>query len=615
MPNLFRTVHHRGFANPVLEAEFLSAYHSYGTRLLFVSAMVAATYFLTFLVADAISGAKAWHDTVQICRLGLSSFLFLFGFATRQFKAYFTRHYSFWCVVVVCSVMLLNGFVATQNQSAGPISFYWNLTSSTVFGTILIYGFARLQAHTTVALALIVSAFALLFGIQPDMPLPIYQRMVIHLTAANVLGYCLYRFSLGRERKLFLQSKRKNHVAELRRTKEQAEAANQAKTAFLANMSHEIRTPMNGVIGALSMLNAESLPERDRLFIKSARDSAKNLLHVLNEILDFAKLDAQKVRLSPAPFDIRATVISACEAFHAIAVQKGFALRHDLSAVPAEVQSIVADEGKLRQVLLNLISNAVKFTQAGEVMVSARLTVLDPHTAQLVIDVSDTGMGIPESSLERLYQPFYQVESGSNRSHGGTGLGLAICKQIIEEMGGHITTRSAQGVGTTFELCVEVPYSLDSHNEDQIELKEVRFHDTLPSPDQDLRLHGEVLLVEDNEVNAFIASMTLESLGIVAHHAKNGAVAVEMFQEHAYDLILMDCEMPVMDGYAAVRLIRNLEAGDTAKPRTPVIALTAHALTGDREVCLEGGMDDYLTKPFDRQTLATMLTKWLPVTT
>jgi signal transduction histidine kinase len=272
MPNLFRTVHH----------------------LLFVSAMVAATYFLTFLVADAISGAKAWHDTVQICRLGLSSFLFLFGFATRQFKAYFTRHYSFWCVVVVCSVMLLNGFVATQNQSAGPISFYWNLTSSTVFGTILIYGFARLQAHTTVALALIVSAFALLFGIQPDMPLPIYQRMVIHLTAANVLGYCLYRFSLGRERKLFLQSKRKNHVAELRRTKEQAEAANQAKTAFLANMSHEIRTPMNGVIGALSMLNAESLPERDRLFIKSARDSAKNLLHVLNEILDFAKLDAQK---------------------------------------------------------------------------------------------------------------------------------------------------------------------------------------------------------------------------------------------------------------------------------------------------------------------------------
>jgi CheY-like chemotaxis protein/nitrogen-specific signal transduction histidine kinase len=422
----------------------------------------------------------------------------------------------------------------------------------------------------------------------------------------------LYRFSMARERKLFLQSRRKNHVAELRRMKEQAEAADRTKTAFLANMSHEIRTPMNGVIGALSMLNIENLTERDRLFVKSARDSAKNLLQVLNEILDFAKLDAQKVRLSPAPFDPRETVTAACEAFRAIAVQKGIQIRGDIGGVPAEVKTIVADEGKLRQVLLNLVSNAVKFTQQGEVLVSAKVTVLDGQQACLLIDVSDTGVGIPESALDRLYQPFYQVESGLTRSHGGTGLGLAICKQIIEEMGGQIQVRSVHGVGTTFELSLNLHYSVQDHRHTSESRNDPHFHDSELPAEQGHQLRGEVLLVEDNDVNAFIASMTLESLGVSCQHARNGEVAVQMFKENAYDVILMDCEMPVMDGYEAVRLIRAIEADDTARPRTPIVALTAHALTGDREACLEQGMDDYLTKPFDRQALATTLSQWLP---
>jgi len=358
----------------------------------------------------------------------------------------------------------------------------------------------------------------------------------------------------------------------------------------------------------------DHLTERDRLFVKSARDSAKNLLHVLNEILDFAKLDAQKVRLAPAPFEPRDTIVAACEAFRAVALQKGIQLRGDISAIPYEVRALTADEGKLRQVLLNLVSNAVKFTQHGEVVVSARVALQDKQTAMLLIDVSDTGMGIPESAMERLYQPFYQVESGSTRSHGGTGLGLAICKQIIEEMGGTISVRSVQGVGTTFELRLEVAYSTVDLATADTPCDTPRFQDSVPPDSQDWQLHGEVLLVEDNEVNAFIASMTLESLGIKCQHAKNGAVAVQMFKEHAYDAILMDCEMPVMDGYEAVQLIRDIEAQDTARPRTPVVALTAHALTGDRETCLAKGMDDYLTKPFDRHKLAVMLAQWLPMT-
>jgi len=240
---------------------------------------------------------------------------------------------------------------------------------------------------------------------------------------------------------------------------------------------------------------------------------------------------------------------------------------------------------------------------------------LDAEMARVTLDLSDTGMGIPPEALSNLFQPFYQVESGSNRSYGGTGLGLAICKQIIDEMGGQITVRSVLGIGTTFEVTLELPFSTEALTASEREEAPDGFADTMPPETTNLRMRGEVLLVEDNEVNAFIATMTLESLGVNCMHARNGEVAVEMFREHAFDVILMDCEMPVMDGYEAVRHIRELESQDTARERTPVIALTAHALSGDREVCLANGMDDYLTKPFDRQALALLLSRWLPVVT
>jgi signal transduction histidine kinase/ActR/RegA family two-component response regulator len=615
MRRLSRSLGRRGFGNQSLEGEFLASFQSYGVNFLFVASFVAAAYFLVFVMVDFVSGRRELSDPVQIARFALAGILLSFGTIALRFKSLFKKYYSFGTTLAVGSVMIFNDFIAYQGQVNEPsMAVYWSLTSSTVFGTILIYGFARMGAVATVLLSVAVGASAMLFGSYVALDISSYQRMIVHITAANALGFMLYRFSLLRERKLFLQSKRKNQISELRRMKEQAESADRTKTAFLANMSHEIRTPMNGVIGALGMLNVENLTDRDRLFVKSARDSAKNLLDILNEILDFAKLDAQKVRLTASQFDPRDTIVTACESFHAAALQKSIQIRGDISGIPYEIKSLITDEGKLRQVLLNLISNAIKFTQQGEVVVSASIAAIDSERANLTIDVSDTGMGIPESAMDRLYQPFYQVESGNARTHGGTGLGLAICKQIVEQMGGQISTRSVVGVGTTFEIQLEVPYSKAQPSKLDSDAAEMMFRDSVPPQDQAWQLSGEVLLVEDNEVNAFIASMTLESLGVSCQQARNGAVAVQMFKEQAFDVVLMDCEMPIMDGYEAVSHIRAIEAEDTARPRTPIVALTAHALSGDREACLERGMDDYLTKPFDRHSLALILSKWLPIT-
>jgi signal transduction histidine kinase/ActR/RegA family two-component response regulator len=617
LPGLWRVLGHRSFANPALEQEFQVGFRSFGVRFLYISSMVAATCFMAFWLLDGLLGRRPIFDDTQIIRFTVSTSFLVFGQVVQHFKAFFARHYSVTCSVLVCLSALATGYIAHMAQLHAPaVEAYWTMTTAMVLATLMTYGFARLNLFNTMALGGFMLVVALTFAASnADYDAMSFQRMVIHLLAANALGYMLYRFSMTRERKLFLQSKRKNQVAELRRLKDKAEAADRAKTAFLANMSHEIRTPMNGVIGALNMLNVDNLTERDRLFVKSARDSAQNLLHVLNEILDFAKLDSHKVRLSLAPFDPRDTIVSACEAFRATALQKGIQIRADLAGVASEVRTLTADEGKLRQVLLNLVSNAVKFTQQGEVLVSASVAMLDKQQARLLIDVTDTGVGIPEEALERLYQPFYQVEAGSSRSFGGTGLGLAICKQIVEEMGGSITVRSVHGIGTTFEVTLTLPYSLVDNREQETDSTDQMFRDTLPPLDESTRLTGEVLLVEDNEVNAFIASMTLESMGLSCQQARNGEVAIQMYKQKAYDVILMDCEMPVMDGYEAVRVIRELESEDTARPRTPVIALTAHALTGDRETCLEQGMDDYLTKPFDRPSLALMLRKWLPATT
>ena len=613
---LLRVLGYRGFASHELEAEFQSGFRVFGIRFLHVCATVSGAVFLAFWAIDTLTGRRDLFESTQLIRFCGALFFLLLAQSVRHFGDVFIRHYAVACSAMVCLGALLTACAAHIGQiDAKEATGYWVMMSAIVLGTLMSYGFARLRPFNTLVLGGFMAVVAMGFAtVAHDTSPESFERMAAYLLAGNAAGYLLYRFAVLRGRRLFLRARRKRHVEELRRTREEAESANRAKTAFLANMSHEIRTPMNGVIGALSMLNIDNLTERDRLFVKSARDSARNLLAVLNGILDFAKLDAHQVKLTPVPFDPRETVTAATEAFRAMAMQKGLHIGCDLSAVPPHIPRLLGDEGKLRQVLLNLISNAVKFTQQGRVLVSAAVKPIDEHTAHLLIDVSDTGIGIPDDAIGHLCQPFYQVESGSTRSHGGTGLGLAICKQIVEEMGGGIAVRSVLGVGTTFEIAVNLPRGAPeapSHEEQAAARSgDSQFGDSMF--ETGLRLQGDVLLVEDNDVNAFIASMTLESLGVRCHQARNGQVAVDMFRNQVFGVILMDCEMPVMDGYEAVRRIREIEALEPSRMRTPVVALTAHALSGDREACLERGMDDYLTKPFDRQSLAATLSQWLP---
>ena len=368
-------------------------------------------------------------------------------------------------------------------------------------------------------------------------------------------------------------------------------------------MSHEIRTPMNGIIGSLALLDSTDSPERRSTLIRVARQAADGLLQTLNEILDFARLDAKGGEaMHMAPIDVRRVCQIAVQTFQANATAKGISLCFDPARFAGDLAMVQGDEEKLRRIVMNLVSNAIKFTSSGGVTLRLRGTRV-PGGVKLVIRIADTGIGIASDKIPLLFEPFFQVESGMSRSYGGTGLGLAISRQLAHSMGGSVRVKSAVGRGSVFTI--------------RLLLAECTERATPQPLERPLRpgvLHTArgktVLLVEDNAVNAFISAASLESMGVASVHASDGTVAIDLFRKHHFDAILMDCEMPVMDGFAATRLIREDEAR-TGAPRTPIIALTANALTGDREQCLAHGMDDYLSKPIELRQLSTLIARWI----
>ena len=395
-----------------------------------------------------------------------------------------------------------------------------------------------------------------------------------------------------------LEARIEERTRDLETAKTAAEAADHAKSAFLAQMSHEIRTPMNGVLGMADALSRTPLDDRQLRMLAVIQDSSDTLLALLNDVLDIAKIEAGKLSLETLDFSVMEILRSTEALFTLRAHQKGisFAVNVDPSA---DIWCL-GDPTRIKQVLYNLVSNAVKFTQSGSVLVTISAEDVGENRRALSFAVKDSGIGIAQDLQGRLFERFSQAETATNRKFGGTGLGLAICKQLVALMDGNIAVESRVGEGSTFRFTVTMPLGLAPERTDAGQFGESRAQ--VGGDTTSVR----VLAAEDNAHNRLVLQMFLEQVGIEPVFAENGLVAVELWSQDQFDLILMDVQMPIMSGREATMRIRELERLQKRK-RTPIIALTANAMTHHVQECLESGMDAHVAKPIRPEVLFAVI--------